>query len=333
MRTLLGRFLRWLLELLGLEDEAPGPIFEGPTPFTPTVELVSLPGHGKTSYVWALLYALRRMDQLIPRYACRPKDEVTRARVEHVHRAVGGEVPGSTAGAAEEQLRLELRRVGPYEIKELALRDRRDLLWEKPVPAASVAEETPVVAAPLPAIRWDVPICWLLSLADLKTEDEAVLDLKLDELLHQRRLAGRDFATPLKLILVFTKADRLANLPVELRDELKADPLRTVLAADGNGLASTMRPWSEQDFRGYLAGTWAIHEHLAKWFPSLPAGRLFMARAHEHQVDIRFTLVSATGGDKLCTTDLGMPWAPRRVLDPILFAFDFASPAVGRRAG
>ena len=42
-------------------------------------------------------------------------------------------------------------------------------------------------------------------------------------------------------------------------------------------------------------------------------------------------MVSATGSDPLAKTGLGVPWAPRRVLDPFFYLLDF-DPVQGKTA-
>ncbi len=307
-----------------------------PTPvaYLPSLEVVSLPGHGKTSYIWALLYTLRRIDFLLPEYACWPENEETSAAIVRLHEAIGAQrLPRSSKGNAEEWYRLLLRRVGPYGARPLTLRDRSDALFSPDLTAETEDEMEMEDHPPVhEAYTGAQTVCWLLSLADLANEETDVLDLRLDRLIDaSRRSQPSTLTVPLKLILAFSKADRLADLPAGLRGELKDDPVWQAMAAEAQvqtwaGRRGQTPSWGEVAFKSYLERMWGIHLTLQAWFCRTTSGRLFMERARARQVEVRFAMVSATGGDALGKSNLGMPWAPRRVLDPIFFSFSFDLP-------
>lgn len=316
---------KWLDKLLGREKSVVSlpitPTRWPAEPRMPTLELVSLPGHGKTSYIWSLLYMLRKMDLLWPGYVCWAQDDATEAAFKSIHHAMHGrELPPTTADAEEKRFHVLLRRIEIYGDRRLVIPDRRDGVFSPPVEKSDSAS----------AFNWSAPICWLLSLPDLAGVEAEYLDLMLDELIRARSRSGlSQTSSPLKLIVALTKADRIAELPFALRSELKGDPLWRVLDNQHRTFASskdTGQPeaqWSAAALQGYLGRLKTIDATLKAWFGTTLPGRLFVQRAAAHFIDVRFCMVSATGSDPLAKTGLGVPWAPRRVLDPFFFLLDF----------
>jgi hypothetical protein len=367
-------FWSWICSLFKKKGDGPiRPPWRPPPISGPTLELIGLPGHGKTSYIWALLQTLRRLDLLLPGYACWPQDEQSGdAILATVEAVAAGRLPAKEVGDLS-LLKLELRRIEPYGTRVLSFRDRHDDFLAKLLrapkegkvrvendlgtgepKAASGAPPADEVASPAsadkteaatpkaaesekpasdPDLNWHVPVCWLLSLADLENEEAAVLDLLLDSLIQRRRKSGHSDERPMRLIVALTKADRLSNLPAALRNELKGDPTWAAMAGQNeNPMSSSPMPrdggGDANYLRAYVERLWTIHLLLTKWFGSTLTGHRFLERAKAHFIEVRFAMVSATGGAAFGMVKPVQHWQPRRVLDPVLLGFDFELPQI-----
>jgi hypothetical protein len=312
----------FLKEILGIKDPLPpGPQGSGlraPEPLWSSLELLSASQHGKTSFLWALSYMARHLSLFWPKYACWPQDAAMDASFRAMLAALGHrELPGETS--ASTRLGLSLRDMARWGDRRLFVEDDRD-------PVFGVAEG----AATSPrVVNWGVPVCWLLSLPDLATEEAQVVDLQLDNLIRARMRSARSFeAQPLRLVIALTKADRIPDLPPELRDYLKNDPLAAVVEAEARfsgGGEEPDRPvlhFDERSVHLYLETLGAIHQKVAAWLATTLPGSLLARRADAHHITLRFCLLSATGSDLRSNGHLAIPWRPRRVLDPLFWALE-----------
>jgi hypothetical protein len=293
-----------------------------PAPAT-TFEILSRPGDGKTSYLWALLYVLRKLSWVWPQYLCWSEDGETEEEIRRLHTAIESRnLPESDGGASGRSYNLLLRQMERWGDRPLVLRDDRDAVFGEGAPESADGRD----------INWGVPICWLLSLSDLDTLDAQLVDVKLNDLVRARLRSARSLeAEPLKLVIAFNKADRLATLPATLRRYLKADPLAAVIESEREFQASGIEPGDpalrldEQGMAGYLETLAGVHEEIAGWLGSTLGGRLLARRAEGHQLDLRFCVVSATGSGLATGGQLAIPWSPRRVLDPLFWALELES--------
>ena len=311
--------------ILGIKDPAPPPPrLTTPPPVAPdpplwsSLELLSMQKHGKTSFLWALSHMARNLSLFWPKYACWPQD----AAMDASFRAMLGalehrELPGETS--TSNRLGLSLRGMDRWGDRRLFVEDDRD-------PVFGVAEGTTTNSR---EINWGVPICWLLSLPDLGTEDAQVVDLQLDSLIRARLRSARSFeAQPLRLVIALTKADRIPSLPPELRDYLKDDPLAKIVEAKSAFLGEDGEParpalhFDERAVHLYLETLASIHQKVAAWLATTLPGSLLTHRADAHHITLRFCLISATGSDLRSNGHLAIPWRPRRVLDPLFWALE-----------
>jgi hypothetical protein len=293
-----------------------------PAPAT-TLEILSRTGDGKTSYLWALLYVLRKLSWVWPQYLCWSEDGETEEEIRRLHAAMELQrLPEPNGGASGRSFNLLLRKMERWGDRPLVVRDDRD----------AVFGEGAAEAADGRGINWGVPILWLLSLSDLDTPDAQLIDVKLNDLARARLRSARSLeAEPLKLVIAFNKADRLATLPATLRRYLKTDPLAAVIESEREFQASGIEPGNaalrldEQGMAGYLETLAGVHEEISAWLGSTLGGRLLARRAEGHQLDVRFCVVSATGSGLTTDGQLAIPWSPRRVLDALFWALELES--------
>jgi hypothetical protein len=130
---------------------------------------------------------------------------------------------------------------------------------------------------------------------------------------------------PLKLIVVLTKADAIADLPAALRGYLKEDRLWEQGGTSSAGPAAAPAD-ALPSAQHYLAALWRVDAEIKSWLQHRVAGQLLLRRAAECHVDLRFAIVSATGSGIAAGRDGILPWTPRRVLDPLFWALELATP-------
>ena len=314
---------RWLQRWLGGKQKPvlgvtsdPEPV-EPVVPPPPTLELIAAPGAGKTSFLWASTYMMRRLSMVWPRYVCWPQDDDSEKTFGALHLAMERqELPA--AGAPGSTLYLLLREMERWGTRHFCAHDHSDAVF------GTRDAGTP---APRP-LNWGSPVCWLLNLTDV-LDRESHFDRQLDALVRARMRSARALdGDPLRLIVALNKADRLADLPRELRDYLKGDPLAPLVSRrEGSAHAEDGGRRREFTFdaggvAAYLRELAVVHERIAAWLGTTLSGRLLTRRADAHHVTLRFSILSATGADLQVGGKLAIPWQPRRVLDPLFWALE-----------
>ncbi len=311
----------WPWRKAQLRPDIPRSILLGPVP---TLEIFSQPGHGKSSYLWSLLYMLRKMTLVWPDYLCTPQDDATKEALGRIHESVRGAclpAPGPTAN----QHRYELGLQGMERWK-----DRKLIVWDWPDPvfAASLDGNRPEKT------NWLAPALWLVSLQDLEKVQAETLDMRFDDLMQTRIRQGfADYRRPFRLVVVLTKADAIPNLPPALREYLKIDPLREAVRSEVS-LLSPPAPfpsepvWLKDEFlREYLGRLALVHHAIHHWLETTLVGHMLIRRAAAYHVELRFSIISATGSGLVDGQSLQLPWSPRRVLDPLFWALELDSVA------
>ncbi len=196
-----------------------------------SVEVFAMPGHGRTSFLWAMLYMLRQLSRVWPGYLCWPLDEPTGRSLLDIHKKLQlGLLPNRWEFDKGQLCRhaLHLRNMTPWG-------ERYFVVWDWPDEV--FASEHLGSLTERKALDWNVPALWLLSLADLDEVRGRFLDLALDDIVRVRFASGEAAREqPFRLIVVLTKGDAIADLPRELRCFLKEDPLAKALAANSAGL-------------------------------------------------------------------------------------------------
>ena len=279
---------------------------------------MSAPQHGKTSFLWALSFMARKLGLVWPEYVFWPQDDTTDESFRSMLRTMDHrELPAEATPSS--QLRLSLRGMERWGDRRLFVEEGRDPVF------GAVAED----GVSQREFNWGVPVCWLMSLPDLGTEDSQFVDLQLDNLIRTRMRSARSYeGEPLRLVVALSKADRIPNLPRELREYLKIDPLAAVVKAETALSEMGVEPdrpvlhFDSKAVQLYLETLWGVHETIADWLRTTLTGSLLARRADAHQISLRFCLISATGSDLRSNGHLAIPWRPRRVLDPLFWALE-----------
>jgi hypothetical protein len=124
-----------------------------------------------------------------------------------------------------------------------------------------------------------------------------------------------------KLVIVFTKADITQGLPSNLRNYLMEDAIWSTI--DSNKRAS---PLDNVRVAEYLERMQRVSDDIRHWIRTdrkhVPGGANFVNLIDDYNIDARFTMMSATGGE---IEQGGVSISPRRVLDPFFWALEFQS--------
>jgi hypothetical protein len=307
-----------------------------PTPalVTPGTETISRPGDGKSSFLWASIYLLRKLGLVWPNYvhwAQDPAHEEAMSGILERMRLREKPLPGGL-GCAE--IRLLLSGMERWGERHWTYRDQPDAVF------SATPEESDAAS---PALNWAKPVIWLVSLPDLANSKTGTAGVPFDSLfervLQARQKVGFE-RQRLRIILTLTKADRITDLPRGLRDYLKRDPLAKLVALEDRLVERGIGPdhdlvnladgtlLAPGPLRHYLQGMQQVHEDLRGWLGRSLGGRLLLRRAEAQHVDLRITLCSATGSDLWQDDKLAVGWQPKRVLDATFWAFELSSPAL-----
>ncbi|HEX6900948.1 MAG TPA: hypothetical protein VF789_14590 [Thermoanaerobaculia bacterium] len=292
-----------------------------PTPSVPmpTLEIFAQPGHGKSSYLWSVLYMLRKMNLVWPNYLCSPRDETTEEALDGIHENfLAAHLPGRGPEANQRRYHLDLENMVRWGTRDLSVWD-----WPDPVFAGSLNGNRPEKT------NWISPALWLVSLQDLGQVRAETLDMRFDDLIRTRTRQGFPvYSRPFRLMVVLTKGDAIPNLPLRLRQYLKEDPLWQAVRSEVSLLSpppsapAIHRPLDEDEMRVYVGTMVGIHEEIRDWLESTLVGHMLIRRAAANQVDLRFAIVSATGSGLVEGQSLRLPWTPRRVLDPLFWVLE-----------
>ncbi len=273
------------------------------------IQAMGWTGHGKSAYLAAMTYALNRASLLWPRFTCAPANDRTQKFVVSANRQIEkGELPPKTLSGDVESRILLARGMGVWGNRLLTFRDSAGEVFDSMEIAGS--QERFVLAAPT--------IWMFVSLADLSSGDGRTPDMLMTGLTDT---LDRRSPTPgsRSVILVITKADLLRRkLPRKVLKYLKSDRLwlrlrpgsyrRTAGELDRGDLASHQREMVEidQEIRDWLTRDANIHN--------------LVLDAERAGLQLRFSILSATGGAPSKSNKLPRAWDASRVLDPLLWA-------------
>jgi hypothetical protein len=278
------------------------------------VQAIGWSGHGKSVFLSALTLLLTRMQVVWENYSWHPGNEETKEAIEVSNRYLeSGSLPPSTPlGTADAPCLLLLRGMDRWGGRALVYRDCAGEHFDKlSIPVKDV-----------PFLLKARTIFLIASPENLAMQRERTIDILLNGLLTTFSQNGIDLSKDRRrLVVVLTKADLIRNLPVTLRDYLVKDRVWRTLEQGTPGLRFDV-PATER----YLDTMTEVDRQLREWVEKDAPGRHLVRLATGSGLDLRFSLVSATGGpvhESEPGNRLENRWDPRRLLDPLLWALSF----------
>lgn len=119
-----------------------------------------------------------------------------------------------------------------------------------------------------------------------------------------------------RLVIVFSKADLIVNLPANLREYLETDELAQMLPPE-----NVQFPFTGIILAEYIERMARVSEAIRQWVDtSVEGGRAGLLMLRDNNVETRFVIMSSIGQEAG-----GAILRPKRVLDPFFWALEFQS--------
>lgn len=266
---------------------------------------------GKTVYLDGLTHMLNQITVVWERYATMAATEESQERTRRLNILLEtGELPPPTLSGGSDQVYIMcLLGMPRWGGRTLVLRDYGGELFQ-PMQFPDVE---------VPYVSQSPTVLMFVSLAD-KMEGRT-MNMLLNNYIHTLLNKGIDIRKQKRnVVLVFTKGDKLHDLPASLRSYLTNDPL---LTATQPSLATP--PWMDAAaLQGYLEKMNETSHEIREWMRRRdPGAQNFESLALQYQMNMRFTLVSSLGADVPPNKGIRQEiFAPRRVLDPFFWALE-----------
>jgi hypothetical protein len=278
-----------------------------------SIEVFGWPGHGKTVYLYALTWVLDRIALSWKHftYTCTPGTEVSRRRLKDVREAQRtGTMPATTPLGADEVYLLLLKGLARWNHRSLMIRDC----------SGEAFEGFRFDAHSLKYFK-DAPFTMMfLSLPDLEEDFAASMDMLLVSYL-ETLLDQQIPETKKHLIVVLSKGDEIRDLPAKLRSYLLDDPVAALIGPIGSSMGEVERKFDERALNAYLEGMEMASTAIQEWLLESGWGTQFIQHIRRSGLTVRYCLVSSTGAPMAKDQSLEIVWAPKRVLDPLFWAF------------
>jgi len=161
----------------------------------------------------------------------------------------------------------------------------------------------------------------MLSISDLEKQN-----FTMDELMNSliQTLMNNDpnyGKTKRNVVIVLSKADLIArDLPQQIQEYLLNDPIAKIL-----GSTNDAHEMGEEQMEDYMKNLKKISDAIQAWLKGTDSGSVLVALANNESIDLRFSIVSSTGGQVGGNNQMNVAITPTRVLDPFLWALEFQS--------
>ncbi len=287
------------------------------------IQVFGKTAHGKTMWLNSLRLSLMRMSTLWSGFfyqSLTQLDQDTEKALETDR--VRGLAPGSTQRRTRDQNEvfiMLLKHIPLWKSRMLVIMDHPGEYFEtfkipvKEIPYLKEASITTIM---------------MISLFDLLNEGQRVNNLLNNYVQAMRNEIKIDLKKPPQrhLVIALTKADKIAGLPPTLKNYLEDDDVWQM----ANGDKEIVAPLDDQYMEEYVERMERVSKEIARWISSdpknMPGGADMLGMIKEFKLDVRFTLMSATGRDlDPDGSSSGFNIAPRRVLDTFLWALEFQS--------
>ena len=279
------------------------------------IQLFGLPGAGKTMFLDMLRLYLYDMDQAweATGFYAQP---ITQLDMEHKDilqsERSQGTLPGSTPKRERNQNEVYimlLNHMVRWGSRFLVVVDHAGEQFGKLV----------VDVAEIPFLQHTPVTILLLSLPDLVREKKRVDNL-INSYITSLEENGVNFAKEHhQLIIVFSKADLISNLPPELSDYLSKDTTYLSLKNQQRNFKIS----SEAEMDNYIRQMSIMSNVIRKWLEEkILGGATMLNMLKDKDIATRFTVMSATGLPLSGSGNALVP-TPRRVLDPFFWVLEY----------
>lgn len=265
---------------------------------------------GKTVFLQALTLMLVKMANVWPNYAYAAVTDLSQNRISEIREYLErGRLPASTPRGVQDVYIMLLHNMERWGSRALVTRDCAGEIFD--------TMNIPVDEAPY---LLKVPTTFMLigPPGDPSNAGGRSMDMLLNNYINTLLSRGVNFASERRnLVVVFTKADKIQNLPGDLYRYLEEDPLWAAVNARGQ-----VDQMDNRAMQAYIDQMRQVSDAVREWVDWNDAGKTFLRLAQRKHIDLRFTLISSTGDDVGQNGMLVARLAPRRVLDPYFWALE-----------
>ncbi len=268
---------------------------------------------GKTMFLTALTLMLVKMSKVWPKYHCVAATEKSQFQVREINNYLKtGELPSSTPKGEQDIYMMLLNDMELWGSRTLVTRDCAGENFDN--------FQVPVNEAPF---LLNAPTTFMfISLPDLSmSDDDRSMNMLLENYVNTLMKNGVHFEKEKRrLVVVFTKVDLIQDLPANLRNYLVSDPIWA--AVNNPGHVQQMDAIAMQE---YLEIMERVSNAISDWIQRDPSGQNFVRYAEKKNIELRFSIISSTGGPVGQGNVMSQALAPRRVIDPYLWALELQS--------
>lgn len=269
---------------------------------------------GKTMFLNALTLILVKMAKVWPKYHFVAATEKSQFKVRDINGYLKtGELPTATSKGDQDVYIMLLNNMELWGSRTLVTRDCAGEYFDNyQIP---VEEGAPFLL--------NAPTTFMfISLSDMaESQDSRTMSMLLEHYVETLMKHGVNFKKERrKLVVVLTKADLIPNLPTNLLNYLRTDPIWG--AVNKPDFVEQMDAIAMQE---YLEIMERVSDAIRDWIRKDASGENFVRFAESKNIEIRFSLISSTGSPVGKQGLAVEALAPRRILDPYFWALELQS--------
>lgn len=268
---------------------------------------------GKTVYMQALTAMLMKMSYLWHNdYAPAALTEATLRYTRNVKDFMAtGTMPPATQLQIQEAYIMQLEKMERWGNRTLVM---RDVAGEHFNDLKFPIEQTPY-------LLYVPTTLMMLSIDDLRQQNFTMDELMNSYIHTLMKHDSRYGATRRKVVIVLSKADKIfLELPSKIQNYLADDPVSKIL-----NNPSEVQPMGENEMHTYMGNMNDISNEIQKWIKTVDGGGVLISLAKNENIDLRFSIVSSTGGSVGEDNKMNVTINPIRVLDPFFWTLEFQS--------
>jgi hypothetical protein len=251
---------------------------------------------------------LLKMSNVWQKYSYSAVTAAAQHKVQGIHELLlHGIMPPSTPLGEHEVYIMLLRNMERWGGRTLVVRDSPGEVFEQ--------LEIPKMDAPFLLYA---PITFMfISLPDFPNLHGFTIDMLLNRYINTLMRHNADFRRKRHLIIVFTKADSRQDLPSDLYNYLKDDPIWMAINA------SETIPFTSEQMKEYVEKMKRVSITIDEWVQKDASGKVLVRLAGRKNIDLHFCITSSIGS-VFDEAEIIGGLSPRRVLDPLFWALELS---------
>ncbi len=285
--------------------------FEQMQPFF--VQLIGWTHVGKTVYLQVLTAMLKALSATWKdEYVASAQTEATLRYIRNVKSYMSsGEMPPATQLQLQEAYIMQLEKMARWGSRTLVLRDT----------AGEHFNDLQFPILQLPYLIHIPTTLMMISINDLRNSNFSMDQLMSSLIYTLMKYDPKYGETKKNVVIVLTKADLLNHiLPATIKEYLATDPFAKILT-DTIEIQET----NDRDMYVYMRNLHTISNEIEEWIKSIEGGRTLVSLAKNEGIELKFSIISSTGGPANDENRMKTPLTPTRVLDPFFWALEYQS--------